>query len=333
VALTRVRDLDAVVAGFTGWLAHEREAPVAVTAVDRPTDGWSSETVLVRAELDGSAEGFALRLPPLGEGIFPSYDLGLQARAQAAAAAAGVPTAVPAHLVEDPGWLDTPFLVMPLVEGHVPGEVPALDPWAHQQQGLHQQVADLLADLHGADPSGLDLPCRTVAEELAWWDDYLRWSGTAQRVPAVAVALERCTATAPTDEPRPALLWGDVRLGNVVFADDATPAAVLDWEMATIGAPEHDLGWWWALESLQDDLVGGRHHAFAPLDQLRARYEARAGRGLRDLPWYEAFALLRSTAVLTRIGLLQVDAGLTPRMDLATNPVVERLTRRVDALG
>ena len=40
----------------------------------------------------------------------------------------------------------------------------------------------------------------------------------------------------------PVLLWGDVRLGNVIFGDDLAPIAVLDWDMASIGAPEHDIG-------------------------------------------------------------------------------------------
>ncbi len=331
MALVRQRDLDEVVGRFADWLRQARGAIVEVTTVERPTDGWSSETVLVRACVDGADEGFALRLAPLGEGIFPTYDLELQARAQRAAAAGGVPTAVPATPVGD-------FLVMPLVEGNVPGEVPAFDPWVigldpGLQRRLHEHVADLLGALHSIDPSGLDLPRRGIADELSWWTDYLTWSGAGERVPALTGALVRCAATAPASEPPAALLWGDVRLGNIVFADDTTPTAVLDWETATIGAPEHDLGWWWALESMQDDLIGGRPQAFAPLPDLRDRYEAHAGRTLQDLAWYEAFALLRSTAILTRIGLLQERAGQSPRMALDDNPVLDHLVRRVGALG
>ena len=90
VALTVQRDLDAVVAGITAWLADATGPTSTSTDVQRPTEGWSSETVLVRATVDGEAIGRAIRLAPVGEGIFPTYDLGLQARAQALAAAAGV---------------------------------------------------------------------------------------------------------------------------------------------------------------------------------------------------------------------------------------------------
>lgn len=328
MALTVERDLGTVVDGLTAWLAARNRRPVAVGEVTRPTDGWSSETVLLRHGEGGTA----VRLPPLGEGIFPSDDLGLQARAMAAAGAVGVPVPVPAEVVVEQRWVGAPFLAMPLVDGHVPGEVAALDPWVRSlspvvRRGLHDAVLDALVTLHAADPDGLDLPWRDLAAELDWWQDYLAWSGAGEVV-AVTEALAWCRARRPSTEPAPALLWGDVRLGNVVFADDGSVLALLDWEMATIGAPEQDLGWWFALEALQDDLLGGRGPDLAPLPDLRGRYEAAIGRDLVDLEWHEAFALTRSAAVLTRIALLQQDAGVRPRMDLHQNPVLDHLRAR-----
>ena len=337
MALTVQRDLDALVDGIVAWLGRDGAA-VEVDGVDRPTEGWSSETVLVRARVEGAPSGWAVRLAPLGEGIFPTYDLSLQARAQAVAAAAGVPTPVPAEVVDDERWLGDPFLAMPLVEGHVPGEMAGLDPWVQglpvaDRTRLYESVVDALADLHRSAPRE-GLPHRDLDGELAWWSDYLGWCATEQEaVPALADALGWCADQRPADEPSPAVLWGDVRLGNVVFADDGSIAALLDWEMATVGAPEHDLAWWWALEAMQDDLVGSRLEGFPPLPALRARYEARAGRALQDLDWYEVFALFRSTAILTRIGILQRRAGAPTRMPIDDNPVLDHLTRRVADLG
>jgi aminoglycoside phosphotransferase (APT) family kinase protein len=280
--------------------------------------------VLVRT----SGRAVALRLPPLGEGIFPAYDLAQQAHAHEAAAAAGVPAPVPVELVD----VGEPALAMPLVDGHVPGEMPAFDPWVVDRgTAAYGAVVDVLARLHTADVAGVGLPHRSVDDELAWWSDHLAWYGGD--VPALADALDACAHHRPPDEPPPALLWGDVRLGNVVFADDGSPAAVLDWEMATIGAPEHDLGWWWGLEAMQDELVGGRAEAFPSLADLRDRYETAVGRELQDLDWYETFALFRSAAILTRIGVLQQRAGLPTRMPLADNPVLDHLARRVGGLG
>ena len=65
-----------------------------------------------------------------------------------------------------------------------------------------------------------------------------------------------------------------------------------------------------------------------PIRELRARYEAPVDRPLRDLEWYETFALFRSTAVLTRIAILQRRAGQRPRLPVADNPVLDRLRAR-----
>jgi aminoglycoside phosphotransferase (APT) family kinase protein len=334
VALTVQRDLDQLVAGFTRWLGRDG-ADVAVAGVDRPTDGWSSETVLVRATVEGTPAGWAFRLAPVGEGIFPRDDLELQARALALAAAAGVPVPVPAVVVDD-SWAGDPFLAMPLVEGHVPGEMAGFDPWVqglavHRRRRLHESVVDVLADLHATGPVE-GLPRRDLDDELAWWAEYLPWSAAPDPPARVLVdALAGCVEHRPSSEPAPTVLWGDVRLGNVVFADDGSVAALLDWEMATVGPAEHDLAWWWGLEAMQDDLVGGRDPGFPPIDELRARYEARAGRTLVDLDWYEVFALFRSAAILTRIGILQQRAGAPTRMPVDDNPVLDHLARRVTA--
>jgi aminoglycoside phosphotransferase (APT) family kinase protein len=334
VALTVQRDLDAVVAGFLGWLADRRGAVVVPESVARPTEGWSSETVLVRVRVDGLTDGHAVRLAPLGPGIFPTYDLALQARAQAHAAGCGVPTPVPTEVVDDPAWMGEPFLVMPLVDGHVPGEMAAFDPWVRSlfpatQRALYEGLVDTLVRLHRAEPPA-DLPHRSVEAELTSWTGYLEWFADGdQPAPALTEALAWCADRRPATEPPAAFLWGDVRLGNVVFAEDGSVAAVLDWEMATVGAPEHDLGWWFGLEAMQDGLVGARAEGFPALAELRERYEAGLGRPLQDLAWYETFALFRSAAILTRISLLQQRAWLEPRLPPADNPVLDHLRRRL----
>ena len=105
------------------------------------------------------------------------------------------------------------------------------------------------------------------------------------------------------------LLWGDVRFGNVIFGDDLAPLAVLDWDMASIGAPEHDVAWFTTLESTMRTLLGQHLDGFPDRDGTIAQYESLSGRTLRDIEWYETLALVRSTAIMTRIGYLHRDAG------------------------
>ena len=88
--------------GFVAWLDAQKPGMThEVVGVDRPDAGYSSETVLVdvrRSDAGGTRdERLVLKLPPAGPAIFPTYDFTLQARVQEAAAAAGIPAAVPAR--------------------------------------------------------------------------------------------------------------------------------------------------------------------------------------------------------------------------------------------
>ena len=115
--------------------------------------------------------------------------------------------------------------------------------------------------------------------------------------------------TVRTDEPPPVLLWGDARFENMVLGDDLGPRAVLDWDMTSVGAAEHDLAWFTSLDITMHQLFGRRIDGFPDRDGTVARFEELSGRPIRDLEWYETLAMVRSTAVMTRISFLRRDAG------------------------
>src|SRR4029453_15864683 len=73
--LARTRAPDEVAAGVARWLAAQRGAEVAVRSVAQPSEGLSNETLLLEVEVDGRSEALAVRLPPLGPGLSPEYDL------------------------------------------------------------------------------------------------------------------------------------------------------------------------------------------------------------------------------------------------------------------
>jgi aminoglycoside phosphotransferase (APT) family kinase protein len=345
MALVVERDLDAIAGGITPWLCARRGLDeVRIIGCTRPSEGLSSETVVLDAVgTRGGApwsESLVLRLPPSAEGTFESYDLSQQACTQTAVSAAGIPTAVPVEFESDTAWLDAPFLVMPTIDGHIPGDVTLLDDWiisasSEAQADLHGHFLEMLAAIHRVDwrRDGLDevVPARDLGAELAHWSAYLDWYADGEPiVPALVDALEWCRNHRPDDEPRPSLLWGDVRLGNVIFDGDRRAVAVLDWEMATIGPAEHDLAWFLGLEAMQSELFGRTVPGFPPRDEAVAHYEAHLGRPVRDLDWYEIFALVRSTAIMTRIALLHLRAGRTPVLPIADNPVLDVLRRRIE---
>jgi aminoglycoside phosphotransferase (APT) family kinase protein len=340
------RDPDELAAGLARWLEDRRGlAGAAVARCERASAGMSSETYLVdiRWTCEGreAEEALVLRLAPAGPGAFPEYDLAAQAAAQQVAAAHGVPTAVPARLERDPTYLGAEFLVMPMVAGHIPADAANHDPWitgssAADQEGVFHRVLDVLAAVHAIPPDadGLDgtIAVRDVDDEIAAWRGYLDWYGDgAVLLPQLVDALDWCAAHRPPAEPEAALLWGDVRLGNLVFDDGRKVVAVLDWEMTTIGAPEHDVGWFLGLERVQEELLGARVAGFPPRDAAVAYYEQVAGRELVDLAWFEILALVRSAAIMTRLSYLRDPARVTAATAAAHNPLLGVLARRIEA--
>jgi aminoglycoside phosphotransferase (APT) family kinase protein len=276
-------------------------------------------------------------MAPSPAGTFADYDLPVQQAAQLAAAAAGVPTAAPVVTETDPAWLGAPFTVMPRVDGHLIGEAPPFDRWLRglgpeRQAELHDRVLETLALIHDADAdaaAAAGVPVRDDAAELAYWDEYLRWSAGGDPLPELVDALDWCRRHAPerVDPPR-VLRWGDVRLGNIVFGDDLRPRAVLDWDMAAVGVPEHDVAWFTVLDLVLTTLTGRRVEGFPDRDGVVARYEELARRSLDRFDWYETLALLRSTAILARIGVLMRRDGEEPAMPVEGSPMLDLLRSR-----
>jgi len=292
----------------------------------------ANETVLV--DLGPSCPGMVVRLPPL-EPTFPHYELGPQAMVQNAVAAAGVPAPAPAVVEHDATWVGAPFLVMPRVRGDIPGPAPVFDPYVMEaspglQRRLHDGLLDTLAAIHAVPwvSSGLDgaLPGLSATDALARWTAYVEWSSQGDPLPALSTALEWC-ARRPPGERDAVLLWGDVRLGNLVFDAERRVTAVLDWDLASLGPPEMDLGWHFGLESLMASLFGRSVPGFPKRAESLARYERVSGRAVREdeLEWHEVFALVRALAINDRH---QRITGDPHRWD---NPMGAVLLERVEA--
>ena len=111
--------------------------------------------------------------------------------------------------------------------------------------------------------------------------------------------------------------------------DNRRPVAVLDWEMTTIGPAEHDLAWHLTLEATQNELFGRSVPGFLGHDDACRYYEDQAGRPLQSLEWFEVLAMVRSTAIMTRLAYLQEQDGKPPMLPLADNPLLDLLTRRI----
>jgi aminoglycoside phosphotransferase (APT) family kinase protein len=249
--------------------------------------GFSCEITIVGDRVE--------RRPPSGDGIFPSYDLELEARV---INSVSVPAPRPAHY-------DDGVLTMPFIAGPIPADFTPLDPWL---QGLPDDAArrqvwestiDVIAAIH-REPivAGVRVG---LAAELDYWDEYVAWMGGGSDVLRRVFAW--CRANAPlADEPEPVLLWGDVRFGNIVY-DEATlsPKAVLDWEMVSAGPPQMDIAWLTALDQVGRDLSGLSVPGFGSQAEALTRFGCQSA----AFDWYEIFALARASAIAIRIGNLR----------------------------
>lgn len=319
------RDIDEVADALARWSASTGRG--SVSDVRAPASGMANETLLF--SIDGRP--FAARLAPRPGSpfpTFPTYDLEAQRRVMDLVQER---TSVPVPRVElletSDEWLGAPFLVLDAVDGVVPGDNPPyvfagflVDATDDERLRLEESSIGALVELHTVVDDGEAtaflrpaFPGASVLEQqLAFQRDYYEWACEGTPVPIIERAFEVLTATMPTAD-RTVLNWGDSRIGNILYRD-FEPVAVLDWEMATVGPPEVDLGWMVFFHSFfqgMAELAGmpGIPGLFTR-DRAVATYERGAGHELLDLAWFELLAALRFGIIAIRTTLRSVAFGL-----------------------
>jgi aminoglycoside phosphotransferase (APT) family kinase protein len=290
-----------------------------VADLRHPSEGLSNETLIVTST---TGRRRVVRLPP-AVATFPDHDFLQQADVMELAGRSGVPVPHPVERVRDESFVGAPFLVMPFVVGVNPGPASVFDPWLtdaspEQQARTQDAMADVLATIHRIDgrESGASLGLRgaggaTLRDEVAWWRGFLDWATDGSPHTRFAALLDWCDATCPEPTAPPSLLWGDPRLGNLVFGPGRRVVAVLDWEMATVGPAELDLGWYVGLERVLRELTGGlRVPGFVDDETFVDRYAAVLGRPVEHLDWHAAFAVVRSLCINVRQAAISAEAGV-----------------------
>ena len=168
--------------------------------------------------------------------------------------------------------------------------------WFANGPRLHA-AAGMLAAIHQVDwrARGLEFlcaepePASPLAAEIGAWRaraERLRIS----RAPLVVALAEWLRANEPADA-RFALLHGDPNPGNYLFAGNSV-VAVLDWELAAVGDPRSDLGFYAALHTVFGGMSGSAGRTL-----LSEAYETVTGQPLHNLDYYEAFGLYRMAVV------------------------------------
>jgi aminoglycoside phosphotransferase (APT) family kinase protein len=349
--LGRSRDPEWIRDRLTAWLRARRpEAEgLALSVPVTPKVGFSNETFLCEAtwRAGGAArrESLVVRLEPNEFLVFPEYDLGRQVAVMRALAATDVPVPRVRWFEEDRTILGSPFYVMDRVDGEVPSEVPCYHAFGFCHDAAPERRArvwwsgvEALARIHRVDwrarglgvlgePGGGTDP---LDRQLDHYAGYLEWvrRGDPQPILLAALAWLRAHRYVPR---RVTLCWGDSRLPNLIFRDDAV-VAVLDWEMAFLGDPEADLGWWLFLDWAQSEGYRiPRLPGFPGAEETVRRYEALTGWPVEHARWQEVFAAFRFGCIMARIARRLRETGTpTPTDDFERDNVCTRhLARRL----
>jgi aminoglycoside phosphotransferase (APT) family kinase protein len=266
--------------------------------------GSNFSFLLVRA--DGSR--FVLRRPPRPPLPPTAHDVVRESRLQLALAPLGIRVPNIRAVCEDTSLLGVPFYVMDYIEGHVvTTELPApLDADPAARRRLADDLVDTLVEIHAADVSTPGLAA--FARPGNYNERQVRrfaqlWEINQTRELAVVVEVGEWLAANVPEQLPATVVHGDYRLGNMIVEHERPDriAAVLDWEMGTIGDPRADVGYLVATYSEpggQSNPLGTSPvtatDGFPSRAELVVRYAERSGREIESPEWFEALALWKA---------------------------------------
>ncbi|MBA3286725.1 MAG: phosphotransferase family protein [Acidimicrobiia bacterium] len=288
----------------SAWLVEHVEGLAAPFRFEPIGGGRSNLTYLVT---DDSGHTVVLRRPPLGSVLATAHDMAREHRVIAALAPTAVPVPDALAVCTDDAISGAPFYVMSHVEGVVlDSQAAAADLATDVRRRVAEDLIDVLADLHAVDVDEVGLG------DLARRDDYVerqlkRWSrqwadSKTRQLPAVEEVAARLARRIPAQRGV-VVAHGDYRLGNCLTNVDAGRiAAVLDWELCTLGDPLADVGYL-GVTWTDPDAGGGRHNDPSGLDgfptyaELLERYARRTGRDVSGVAYYVAFSSWRLAVI------------------------------------
>jgi aminoglycoside phosphotransferase (APT) family kinase protein len=294
--------------------------------------------------LSDGLRSWVLRRPPLGHVLATAHDMQREYRVMHALAPTAVP--VPRTVVhhDDPGVLGAPFYVMEFVDGSVlrtADDLRRLD--SGDASRLAHAFVDGLADLHLVDPHAVGLgdfgrPDGYLDRQIRRWRAQLEAS-RSREVPGFDALAGGLAARVPPLQ-RGSIVHGDFRLDNAVVSGNppGSIAAILDWEMATLGDPLSDLGlfvlYWEGWGGMDNPIAATpAEHGFPSAGELVGRYAERTGLDLADDGWYTAFAFFKLAVICEGIHFRHIRGlAVGEGFDKIALMVPELVRRGLDAL-
>jgi aminoglycoside phosphotransferase (APT) family kinase protein len=323
-----VRELDVLARQLVPWLqARLPEArDLQVDQLSYPFGaGRSHETILFDVSwLTKGGERikneWVVRIKPTKHTVFPDDLFEQQYKVMRVVHEHGaVRVARPLWFDTDSSILGAPFFVMERRRGRVPVSIPpyvttgwVAEATPAQRAKMWDNAVSQLAAIQSVPLSsvqflqGPDQARQGLAQE---WDKYVRfvqWVNQDRRWPVLEAALDRLKSLWPANQP-PGLVWGDARIGNMMFDESFEVVAVMDWEQPSLGGALHDLAWWLYLSKQMHGATAERPHlqGMGTREETIARWQELTGISTADIEWYEDFTALKVSCTGVRLSSLR----------------------------
>lgn len=293
-------------ARLKAWFATHLPDATPPFKLERIAGGRSNLTYRVT---DARGVRCILRRGPLGAHLASAHDMGREYRILSALAPTPVPTPRPFALCADASVIGAPFYVMQEVDGLVLRESTDVEPafTDAERRRVGHALVDTLNILHAVDPAAAGLSDlgrgdNYAARQLRRWKR--QWDESKTRdlrsMDETHTILARCIP----EQNGVAIVHGDYRLDNTIVTRSGEIAAVVDWELCTLGDPIADLGMllvYWSEPG--DELVPLMHSptrtsGFPSRTELSARYLDRSGRDASTLDFFVALSRWKLAALL-----------------------------------
>jgi aminoglycoside phosphotransferase (APT) family kinase protein len=303
-AVAEVEGIDA--RAVEAWFEEHVAGAAPPLSFERISGGHSNLTYRVT---DASGRRWALRRPPLRKRLGSAHDMGREHKVVSALGPTAVPVAPIAGFCEDESVNEAPFYVMEFVEGPIlrfRADAAAF-PDEADRRAIGERVADTLAAIHAVDPDAVGLG------DLGRKEDYVarqlhRWGGQWEKsktreLEVIDAVHERLAARIPEQGPA-TIVHGDYRLDNMILSPGGEVAAVVDWELCTLGDPLADVGLLMVYWSEPGDEViplaepATSEPGFPTREEIRSRYAERSGRDLADLDFFVALGYWKLAIIL-----------------------------------
>lgn len=291
---------------------------------------------------DANGKKAVIRRPPQGVLLPKAHDMSREWSLISALGPTPVPVPEAIGFCESPDVTGAWFYIMGLIDGRPLYTREDTLEWVPEDKRVTtaHSMFDVLADLHSLDPDeiglgGLGKTDSYVGRQLKTW--YRSWMASIE--PAKlddprAHELQQYFLEHLPDQSKARVVHGDYGLHNCLIGSDAKVAAVVDWEISTLGDPLADLAyflnqWSETEEERELNLGGAGAPGFPPKSELAQRYAQRTGRSLELLDYYVGFARWKSAAIIHGV-YARYMAGQKSTEGIDMDELRERIERTLD---